>query len=144
MRLLDAYALVALIGDEPSADHVEKLLRAGSVAMSSVNLAEALDVLGRVHDIAADELEAVVSPLLEDTISVLAPGEPEAWRAADLRRRHYDRRHCALSLADCLLLATAAERGDTVATADPAIAKVARAEGIGLTGLSQRRGGEEP
>jgi PIN domain nuclease of toxin-antitoxin system len=49
--LLDAFALIALLRDEPAADEVETILRRGEAAMSAVNLAEALDVLQRVDGI---------------------------------------------------------------------------------------------
>jgi hypothetical protein len=67
-------------------------------------------------------------------------GTTEAWRAADLRARYYDRKARALSLADCLLLAHVCTGGDEIATADPAIADVARAEGLALIPLPDSAG----
>lgn len=63
----------------------------------------------------------------------------DAWRAADIRMRYYDRRTNPLSLADCLLLASV-EPTDELATADPAIAAVARAEGTRLVPLPDSTG----
>jgi len=45
VSLLDAYALIALLGDEPAADKVEELLRRGDCSASVVNLAEAIPLL---------------------------------------------------------------------------------------------------
>ena len=44
MIVLDAYALVALLGDEPAADAVSAMLGSGGCRISAINLAEA------VHD----------------------------------------------------------------------------------------------
>jgi hypothetical protein len=57
-----------------------------------------------------------------------------AYRAAEVRRRHFDRRSCRLSLADCFVVATA-RPGDDVATGDHALLDVARAEGLGVRDL---------
>ena len=133
MILLDAYGLVAFTLDEPAADDVEELLRERQCAMSSVNLAEAFDVLMRTRALAPERVRAVVEPLLVEDIAVVDVPAAVAWRAAEFRMRHYHRRARPLSLADCFLLAHA--DGDGVATADPAIADVAREEGIALVAL---------
>ena len=140
MTLLDAYALVALVGDEQAAGEVDALLREGGVSMTSINLGEALDVLGRVHQLPAETLETIVGPLCKEAISVIAPGELEAWDAAELRARHHSRRRHELSLADCFLLASASTRRESIATADPAVAASARAEGIDVVALPDRQG----
>lgn len=128
MTFLDAYALVALLADEAAAGEVEALLYAGQAEVAVVNLAEAIDVTARVHRIPESELRAALEPLLGTAVSVVVQDESAAWRAAELRRRHYDRRSCALSLADCLLLA-AVGPDDAVASADPAVCSTARREG---------------
>ncbi|HXV57411.1 MAG TPA: PIN domain-containing protein [Gaiellaceae bacterium] len=134
--MLDAYPLVALIGDEPAADEVAELLRLGDVRIPVVNLCEAIDVCRRTHGVAERELRDVIDPLLlTGSLTAVTAGAPEAWRAADLRARYYDRKARALSLADCLLLAHAQIGGDEIASADPALAEVARAEGVGLVPL---------
>ncbi len=65
--------------------------------------------------------------------------EDQAWRGAFLRGRHYARGSCEVSLADCLLLASAGE-GDSVATADTSVVAVARAEGIEVAALPDTSG----
>ena len=55
--VLDAYALVALIVNEPAAELVEGVLRAGDAAITSVNLGEAIDVSCRVHGFDEDAVK---------------------------------------------------------------------------------------
>lgn len=66
-----------------------------------------------------------------------------AWRPArrsgSLRARYYHRGECDLSLADCILLASAGD-GERIATTDPAVATVARAEGIDVVALPDSSG----
>lgn len=140
--VLDAYALIALALDEPAAGEVEALVRRGSTAVSAVNLAEAVDVLGRVHDVPAERIRASFELLLGEPVAVLAVDENAAWRAAQLRARHYHRTRSPVSLADCVLLA-AARRGDAVATPDAAVAAAARSEGVELIALPDS-GGRRP
>ncbi len=136
--LLDAYALVALLADEPAAAEVAELIRGGDAAVPAVNLAEAIDVTLRVHGVSETELRGLVGPLLDELLAVVVQGEDAAWRAAALRAAYYDRRSCALSLADCFLVAAA--QGDRVATADPALAAVLRAEGVEVVALPDSSG----
>ncbi len=139
MIVLDAYALVAFLADERAADEVEALLRDGDAAVTVVNLAEAIDVTQRVHALPPEEVRAAVEALLGDVLAVLVPSEREAWRAAELRSRYYDRSRRPLSLADCFLLAAAGER-DEIATADPALAETARDEGTAVVTLPDSTG----
>ncbi len=123
--LLDAYALIALLAKEPAEPEVKRLLRAEDASMPSVNLAEALDYLERREGIGAEDLRALIEPL---PIRVLPLSESIAWDAAALRARHYRRRGRAVSIADCVLVASA-EHGDAIATNDPAVLEIARSEG---------------
>jgi uncharacterized protein with PIN domain len=133
---LDAFALIALLTDEPAAETVEVLLRRGDTAMTVVNLAEALDVLRRVEKIPADRLEALTAPLLSKHVELRPVDEPVARRAADIRARRYHRSRAPLSLADCILLA-AVGRSDTLATADEPLLRAARAEGVSVRRLAR-------
>jgi uncharacterized protein with PIN domain len=142
VTLLDAYALVALVADEPAAEDVEQLLRDGSPArVVTVNLAEAIDISDRVHEIPVGEIRESLEPLfLVRTLTGVPSGEDEAWLAAGLRAKHYDRKSCPLSLADCFLLAHALASGDDIATSDPPLAGVARTEGVSVVGLPDSAG----
>ena len=142
MILLDAYALVAFLADEPAAEEVDQLLRGGQTAITVANLAEAIDVTQRVHRAAADQVRDAVEPLLGDALGVISLSEETAWAAADIRIRHYHRTARPLSLADCFLIAAAGD-DDSVATADGPVAEAARAEGIAVHALPDS-GGSRP
>jgi len=138
VTFLDAYALVALVADEPAAGEVETILRGGEARVVIVNLAEAVDIR-RVHGLRADEIRRAIEPLLlGDALSAAVSDEPHAWLAAELRAKH--KRTSALSMADCFLLAHALTDSGAIATSDPAIAAVARAEGIDLVPLPDSSG----
>jgi uncharacterized protein with PIN domain len=139
VTVLDAYAIVAFVAEEPAAADVEELLRAGGCLLTTINLAEAVDVIRRVHGVPERDLRAVTEPLLDESVTVIRPSLAHAWRSADLRTRYYDRRSRALSLADCFLLA-AVGPNDAVATADQLVADVARAEGLAVTALADTAG----
>ena len=137
--LLDAYALIALALDEPAAAEVEALIRGGQTSVTPTNLAEAVDVCVRVRSVPYAAVRATFEPLLETPIAVRGMEADTAWRTAELRVRHYHRDRMPLSLADCVLLASAGD-GDAVATADGPLARAAAAEGIRVTALPDSRG----
>ncbi len=139
MILLDAQALVALLGGEPARPEVEALLRAGDAGMSAVNLAEALNVLARRFGIDVEEARAAIDPLTDGALTLLAVEPRSAWRAAEIRARHCRRETAPISIADCFLLAAAGE-GDAIATAGRAVIEVARAEGVEVRSLLDSRG----
>jgi uncharacterized protein with PIN domain len=132
--LLDAFALIALLADEPAAGDVEALLRAGDAAMTAVNLAEALDVLQRVQRIPRERLDEITLPLVGERMTLVAIDEQIARTAADIRARHYHRTRAPLSLADCILLAATGE-SDILATADGPLLQVAKAEHVNVKQL---------
>ncbi len=134
--LLDAFALIALLADEPAAEQVEALLRRGEAAITAVNLAEALDVLQRVQGISRERLQAITTPLVGEAITLLAIDERIARDAADIRARRYHRTRAPLSLADCILLAATRE-SDALATADRPLIRAAEAEGVQVRALAR-------
>ena len=138
--LLDAFALIALLADEPAAEQVETLIRRGTTAITPINLAEALDVLQRVGKIPQERLQALTTPLIGQEIALAQIDERIAREAADIRARRYHRTRAALSLADCILLA-ATGASDTLASADEILIRTAKAEGIGVEVLSRRSSG---
>ncbi|MDQ2984332.1 MAG: PIN domain-containing protein [Actinomycetota bacterium] len=141
MTFLDAYALVALMADEPAAEEVEAILRKGETRVVIVNLAEAMDISQRVSGLPNEEVRTALEPLLlSDTLAVAVSDEPEAWLAAELRSKHYDRKTCALSMADCFLLAHGLTEDRSIATADPPLAAVARKEGLEVVALPDTAG----
>ena len=126
--VLDASAAIAFLLDEQGAETVGSLLGSAGARMSTVNAAEVVDVLVRVH---RGEPEAVIARVDELLSSVVEPAPPSlesATRAGELRARHC-RRDQRVSLADCFVLATA-ESGDRIVTGDRILATVAGDEGI--------------
>jgi PIN domain nuclease of toxin-antitoxin system len=137
--LLDAYAVLALARNEDVADEIEEIVRTNTVAVTAANYFEATERLVRLWGWSADETSTRMALLLGGPVAVLPVDREIAWRGALLRARYYHRRSSAISLADCMLLASAGH-GDSIATADPAVAAVARAEGIGLVPLPDSSG----
>jgi uncharacterized protein with PIN domain len=141
VTLIDAYALVALVADEPAAEEVEAILRVGGARIVVINLAEAADITRRVHGLTGDDAKAAIEPLfLGNVLAAVVSAEPQAWLAAEIRAKHYDRRTAALSMADCLLLAHGVTDGGPIATSDRLLATVARILGIGVAGLRDSSG----
>jgi PIN domain nuclease of toxin-antitoxin system len=140
--VLDAFALVALIRDEPAAPEVEAILRRGAAAITTTNLGEALDQLHRVDGVSLASLRELLSPTLDEIVRVIDHDAALTWRAVELRARHYRRRGSELSLADCVVLA-AARGSDRIVTADPPLVRAARAEGLDVVALPGS-GGRQP
>ena len=136
--VIDSQPLVALLLDEHAAPDVERLLREGGTRVSTVSLAEVLDVLTRRAGLPWDEVELVLASLLADALEPVAPDVHAAHRAADVRRRYFDRRARRISLADCFVVATA-QPGGRVATGDRVLLEVARAEGLEVVDLGAAR-----
>lgn len=140
MILLDAYALTALLAEEPAADEVGKLIPSGGTAVGVPNLAEAADRLHRVHGVAVDRTRSAVELLEQSTdLRLIAAERPHAWRAAELRVTRYHHTRCPLSLGDCLLLAMTGP-ADRLATSDPHLLDTASNEQIGWIALPDSQG----
>jgi predicted nucleic acid-binding protein len=83
---------------------------------------------------------AAVESLEQSTdLRVQATERAHAWRAAELRVKHYHGTRRPLSPGDCLLLAMATEE-DRVATADPHVLATAEEEQIEWIALKDSRG----
>ena len=132
--VLDSQPVVALLLDEPAAATVEGLLRQGGVHISTVSIAEVLDVLTRRAGLPWNDVELVLAGLLAEALEPVAPDVRVAHRAADVRRRYFDRRSRRISLADCFVVATA-QPGDRLATGDRLLLDVARSEGLDVIDL---------
>lgn len=139
MVVLDAYGVVAVLAQEPAAREVEETLRVDQTAIPTVNLAEALDVLVRVRGAARSRALQGLRLLFHAGLRPIPTELETAFRAADLRAADYHRTACPVSIADCVLLAHAGPE-DRVATSDPHVAALARAEGIGLVPLPDSSG----
>lgn len=138
MTLLDAYALIAFLVGGPASEQVRGLLRQGDAAVATANLVEALDVSQRVYGLPIARAVELLDPLIGGALTPIALDTPTARRAAELRARHYHRSSRPISLADAILLASAAA-GDRVATADADVLAVARDEGLDRVALPEQR-----
>lgn len=136
--VLDAYAVIAALVGERARTEVEPLLKDGVVG--APNLAEVLDVCVRIHHNEERIVRERVGWLLSGGLEIAALETAVALDAGALRARHYRRRHCEVSQGDCFALALAKHRGLALATADPALATVARTEEVELIGLPDSRG----
>ncbi len=137
MTLLDAYALIAFLIGGPATPQVRAILREGDAAVASANLAETLDVSQRLHGLSISRAMEILEPLLEGPLTAVALDLTVARRAAEIRARHYHRSSCPLSLADAILIASA-EPEDRIATADPHVLAVAKAEGLEQVALPEQ------
>jgi PIN domain nuclease of toxin-antitoxin system len=137
--LLDASALIALLGNEPAATEVQAMLSDGGAAMTTVNLAETVDRLQRRYGLSSARTRPVIEGLLDEALALISLGAREAWRAAEIRASHYHRAQCPISLADAVLIASAGD-GAQIASADRHVLTVAVREGIPITVLPDSRG----
>jgi PIN domain nuclease of toxin-antitoxin system len=141
LTVLDASALVAELLGEPARPDVDAILRKPQqTSISAVNLAEVVDTLvrGRGHD-AADVREKI-ELLLVAGLEVEPVWLRVMWLATSLRAEHYRRDTAAVSLADCICIATAITLETDLATTDPALARVARAAGVDVIALPDSMG----
>jgi len=137
--LLDANALISLLRDQPAATEVSELLRKDNCAMPATCLSEVVDRLTRKHRVDADAVSMLLGPLIEEVIHVLPVDRQIAWCAGEIRSAHYDRKTRALSLADCILLASAGAE-EEIATSDRVVGLIARELEIGVIPLPDSNG----
>lgn len=142
MTVLDAYAVIAAMRDEPARPRVEELLRDRSdpACISAANLAEVHDQLIRIGARSPGDVDAAVELLRLGGLEVVPVDAVIGRRAGRWRAQHYHRERCAVSLADCLAAATAAARQEALATSDPHLSSMARAAGIDLIPLADSQG----
>jgi PIN domain nuclease of toxin-antitoxin system len=136
--LIDAAALIALLGAEPAAGEVQEMLRSGA-AMTTLNLAEAIDRLKRRYDLEVEQTRPVIEGLLAKSLMLLPLGPAQAWRAGEIRAAHYHRSRCPISLADAVLVASA-PAGGRIASSDGPLLSVAASEGIATSALPDSKG----
>jgi len=136
--VLDAYAVLALLRDEPAADEVGALIKQGGCELTVTGVAEILDHLVRVVGASDDEASLDLAQLgLGDPIPL---DVRSARRAGLLRARHHHRTHRAVSLADCIAAERARERRVPLATADPHLLGLCTDEQIAVVPLPDSGG----
>ncbi len=121
---------------------VERILRDpdDEAVISSVNLAEVIDVLVRSHGNRSDDVHERLDWLLSTSLRVSGVDRAVGMLAGELRSQRYHRKTRSLSLADCIALAAAISGGDALATSDPALATTARELGVHVHALPDARG----
>jgi predicted nucleic acid-binding protein len=133
VTILDAYAVIAFLRDEPAADHVRPLLESGGAALTAVGLAEVIDHVVRLLGAHEDEVVLDLAQLgLLDALPVDAAAGSAAGR---LHARHYHRSKRPISMADCIAAETARRHLRPLATADPDLLQVCEEEAITVTAL---------
>ncbi len=136
--LIDASALIALLGAEPAANEVQEMLKRGA-AMTTLNLAEAIDRLKRRYDLEIERTRPVIEGLLAESLTLLPLQSSQAWRAGEIRAAYYHRSRCPISLADAVMVASAPADG-RIASSDGPLLSVAASEGIATAALPDSKG----
>ena len=114
--VLDSFALLAYLQDEPSASRIEKLLDNAEkekcrLVLSLINLGELLYITERRGGIIkAHDTLALVRQL---PLEILPADEQTVFTAAHIKATY------ALSYSDAFVVATAIQENATVLTADP-------------------------
>lgn len=108
--------------------------------ISAINVAEIVDVMTRVFEQAPYDVLIALELLEAGGLEVVAVDADLGREAGGLHARFYDRQTSALSMADCVALATAMSLDEPLATADPPLAAAARALGVALLPLPDSRG----
>ena len=133
MTILDAYAVIGCLRGEAAAEEVVPLLRVGDARLTAVGVAEVIDHLVRLAGI--DEEEAVPDLAQLGVLEGIAIDSAAGAAAGRLRGRHYHRKRCAVSMADCLAAQTARVTSRSLATSDPHLLDLCHGEGISTTVL---------
>ena len=113
--LLDSYAILALLNDEPGAQVVADLLRAGArdgdrVLMNEINVGEVYYIVAKHRSVR--EAERVLRYLETLPLEIVSNGYAEVINAARVKARF------PLSYADAFAVATATRLGACVVTGD--------------------------
>jgi predicted nucleic acid-binding protein len=128
MTVLDSFAVLALLKDEPAAQAVRQLILSGEATLTPLGVAEVIDHLVRLAGASEDEAALDLAQL--DLLHSAPIDVTTALGSGLLRARHYHRRERAVSLADCVLAETARVCHDSVASADPHLLDLCRDEHI--------------
>ena len=114
--VLDSYAVLSYLQDEPAGSRIEKLLDNTAkgkcrLILTLINLGEILYIVERRGGIAkAQDALALIRQL---PVAILPVDEQAVFTAAHVKANH------AISYADAFVVATAIQENATVVTADP-------------------------
>lgn len=138
MTVLDAYAVIAYLRDEPAAEEVRPLLESGNATLTAVGVAEVLDHLIRLAG--ADEENAALDLAQLGLLEGMAVDANLGLAAGRLRARHYHRSRCAVSMADCIEAEAARQSRASLATSDPHLLDLCHVEVIATIILTASNG----
>jgi len=115
-NLLDSYAILALLNDEPGAETVAELLRAGArdgdpLLVNEINVGEVYYIVAKHRSV--EHAERVLHYLETLPLEVVGNGYAEVIEAARVKSRF------PLSYADAFAVATAVRFGARMVTGDP-------------------------
>ncbi len=114
--VLDSFALLAYLQDEPAAEHIEQLLEATSrekcrVFLSTINLGELLYIIERRGGVAkSQDALALIRQL---PIELIPANEQLIFAAAHIKANH------PISYADAFVVAVAMQEDAAILTGDP-------------------------
>jgi len=141
LSVLDANAIIAFLMNEPAADQVEELMRSSTTLLASVTVAEVYDQGVRTKGFPSDELDAIFETLARDRrFEIMNLDGNLARRAGSLRATHYDRATRPVSMADCVVAATAERWEYGLATSDTSLIAMAREIGLEVIALPDSSG----
>ncbi|MEW6567592.1 MAG: type II toxin-antitoxin system VapC family toxin [Chloroflexota bacterium] len=135
-RVLDAYALLAFLTDEPGGDEVARLLRRAvetrtRLAMTTVNLGEVWYAIARTR---SDEIaDSLIQDIQGMAVEVVNVDWLLARQAAELKAAG------GVAYADCFAAALARMRGASVITGDPEFKRLEPVVKVHWLGMSRRR-----
>ena len=120
-QLLDTFAVLAWLQDEPSASAVELILQDAKsdgteLLMTLINLGELYYILRR--SLSAVETRALLDMILDLPVRAIPVSEDLVWEAAEIKARN------PLSYADCFAVAAARREGAALVTGDPEFKRV--------------------
>jgi uncharacterized protein with PIN domain len=142
MTVVDTQGIVAMLEGEPAAAEVEAILRGrdGIASISAITIAEVIDVGVRTRSQRVEVVSDQVSALIAGGLEVVPVDEEIGRLAGTLRSRHWDSKRRPVSMADCIVLATAMTVREPLATSDRPLIAAARAEGHPVVALPDSRG----
>ena len=138
MTVLDAYAVLAYLKGEAAASEVRALLDGEAASLTALGAGEVIDHLVRIEG--ADEEDAVLDVAQLGLLDGRAVDAVLGMAAGRLRARHYHRRQCQVSIADCVAAEAARAGDEPLATSDPHLLDVCHGEGIAVIALPASTG----
>ena len=119
--VLDSFAVLAYLGDEPGADNVRAVIehgrsQAGHIFMSTVNLGECLYIIERERGL--ESAHGAIAAMDQLPVEIVAADREETFAAAHIKA------HYRVSFADAFAIALAQDKKAAVVTGDPEFTQV--------------------